>query len=165
MMLIAPLLLAACGAGADNAASNDQAAQAAQPSLAGDWRVVGALENSQEGYHVRMTDIRQTYFTDKTSSFAGQLTIKGADLPAAGLAFKVSGDGRWSQEGKVLRDDSKRLSLEPVQDSPDLHALADKLEGHLQQEPTNIYDILELGPKTLRIRDRRTGKEIAMKRA
>ena len=112
---------------------------------------------------MKISDLRYTYFSDNKVSYAGELSISGGALPHA-MQFRITGDGTYILEGKVLRQDLTKISVTPTGDGATDHALAKQLERTLLKEPSSVHDVLELSATKLRLRERDKGRIVELKR-
>lgn len=157
------LLLAACGSGAENAASGNATvaagANAAPPAaepIVGMWTGDSPVEFSGEGLRTRTSDERIRYAPDGSFRYLARLIIFGPELPSEGLGFAIDGNGRWQRQGDQLTRDYGAVTVTPEHEDGELRRLSTQLGREMVDEPATVsrIDRLEGNQLTLTTDDK-----------
>lgn len=111
------------------------------------------------------SDGRTEYAEDGRFRYRARQTIYGPQVPEAGLSFRVTVEGRWALDDRILTERIEQATVTPELGFASLQRLAKQMGDQARNQPPGVSDVVELSAPKLVLRDRDTGQVVSYRRA
>lgn len=120
---------------------------------------------SGDGVVVETRDSRTAFQPDGRFTYAARLIISGGKLPANGIGFDMSAEGRWSLRNGILTERFTSALVRPDRDGGrQLELLAEAMSEEATRRAPSQSDLLVADADQLVLRDRETQAVVNYKR-
>lgn len=145
------LVLSGCMSGADP-----------QTLIIGDWIQDGAMDISDAGVALTLSNTSTRYLTDGTATSSSLLKID--NVPTALSTYHVRSSGTWRIEGKRLYERTTNATIQPKGNSPQAAIIAQQMEKTITSADESSADIERITSEKMILRETKTGTLIHFKK-
>lgn len=136
------------------------------PPIVGAWRASDPITHVSEGVLVETRESRTDYAADGRFLYVARLSVSGGKLPAKGLDFGMSAEGRWSLKDGILTERFTSALVRPDDDlGEQVDLLAEAMSEEAARRPPSQSEVIMAGADQLVLRDRETQQRVSYVRA